>query len=331
MPPPAFRSALSRICITTASLAVVLAASAQTFPTKPVSLVSPFAAGGTSDAIARATARLLEPELGQPVLVVNRPGAGGTIGVASILATPQDGHSLVMGGLGSIVFPAVVYGSKIKYDPARDLVPIGVVGNAPTVIAVRASLPAKDLKELVALARARPGSLSYASAGTGGTLHVAGVLLEREAGITLNHVPYKGGAPAVADLMGGTVDIALADLTLLKPALDSGRVRAIAIASGARLSALPGVQTTAEAGLPGVRMDTWYAMFAPAGAPAPMIERLRSALDKVKADPELAKVLLAQGVMPLATPAARFAQALPGEYETWLPLLHRICAKSGCD
>jgi len=236
-----------------------------------------------------------------------------------------------MGGLGSVVFPAELYRARIKYDPPRDLLPVGVVGMAPTVIAVRAELPARNLAELVALAKAAPKRYAYASAGTGGTLHVAGVLLEREAGIQLNHVPYRGGAPAVTDLMAGNVDIALADMTLLKPALDSGRARAIAVASGERLAALPGVPTTAEAGFPGVRMDTWYALFAPAATPAAVVDRLRGALERAKARTELASVLQSQSILPLTTSAQRFEEQLKRDYELWLPLLKKICSESSCD
>lgn len=319
------------LCAVLASATLPLAALAQSYPNRPVTVVSPFAAGGTSDVIARATSRGLEAQLGQPFVVVNRPGAGGTIGIASVLSAPQDGYNLVMGGLGSVVFPAVIYRSKIKYDPARDLVPVGVLGKAPTVIAVRSGLPVRNLRELIALAQSQPGKLSYGSAGTGGTLHVAGVLLEREAGITLNHVPYRGGAPAVTDLIAGNVDIALADMTLLKPALDSGRVRAIAVASSERLAALPGVQTTAEAGLPGARIDTWYALFAPAGTPAPVLQQLRSGLAAVKAKPALGTVLQNQGVQPMNVTPERFQAQLQQEFDFWLPLLNRICARSSCD
>lgn len=313
--------------LTTAALAQATAAP---FPTKPISLVAPFAAGGTSDAIARAVARLAEAELGQPVVVINRPGAGGLIGISSVFNTPADGYTLVLGGLGSVVFPKVIHNGKIKYDPARDLVPVAVIGNAPTVIAVRDGLPAKDLKELIAQAKAHPRQLSFASAGIGGTLHVAGVLLEKEAGIELNHVPYKGGAPAMTDLAAGSVDIALADLTLLKPLLQTGRIRPVAIASAQRSALLPGVPTTAELGLPKVRMDTWYAVFAPAGTPPDVLAKLRTTLDKVRANDALATVLEAQAITPLRTSGEAFQRQLDQDFATWLPLLTRICSESSC-
>lgn len=308
-------------------------AQAQTrpFPVKPLTLVSPFAGGGTSDAVARVAARLLEKEMGQPVVVLNKPGAGGTIGMASILAAPVDGYSVVMGGLGSVVFPAEVYKSRLKYDPARDLTPLGILGVAPTVILARAGLPAQNLKELVAYAKAHPGQVSYASAGVGGSLHLAGVLFEREAGLKLNHVPYKGGAPAMTDLAGGSVDLAFADLTLAMPFLKSGRVRALAVASGSRLPGLPDVPTTAESGFAGVKVDTWYALFAPTTAPAVAIERWQAALDKVRDDPAMVNALSAQSIVPVSTPLPQFKAQLAKDFETWLPLVRQACAASGCD
>jgi tripartite-type tricarboxylate transporter receptor subunit TctC len=310
---------------------VTVPVAAADYPSQPINLVSPFAAGGTSDAVSRATARLLEKEVRQPVIVVNKPGAGGTIGVGSIFNGPADGYSLVMGGLGSVVFPAVVYKSQLKYDPARDLVPIGVLGVAPTIIVVRTGLPVKSLKELVALAKSRKGEISFASAGVGGTLHMAGVLFEREAGIQLNHVPYKGGAPAMTDLAGGNVDVAFADLTLARPFLASGRIRALAIASGDRLPELPDVPTTTTEGLPGVKMDTWYALFAPRSTPVPVLQHLQFALEKVRKDPAMSKSLSDQAIVPVYTTLPEFKIQLANDFNTWLPLLSRVCGGGGCN
>lgn len=314
-----------------ALLATPLVVLAQTYPSRPVTIVSPFAAGGTSDVVSRALARLLEKDLGQPVVVVNRPGAGGTLGVASVATAPGDGYTLLMGGLGSIVFPSVIYRGRIKYDAQRDLLPIAAVGNAPTVIASRASLAANSLPEVIAAAKAQPDKLSFGSAGVGGTLHVAGVLLERETGIRLNHVPYKGGAAAMTDLAGGNVDLALADLTLVKSLRNSGRIRVLAIASAERSAMLPEVPTTAELGLPGVRLDTWYALFAPAGTPPAVVSRLRAVLDKVRSNSELTAVLEAQGISPIKVNAGEFENTLRRDFDTWPALLNSICAKSACD
>lgn len=301
------------------------------FPAKPVTLVSPFAAGGTSDAVARAIGKQLESELKQPVVVVNRTGAGGTLGIASVVTAAADGYTLVLGGLGSVVFPSVIYKGRIKFDPAKDLVPVAAVGSAPTLIAVRASLPAKSLADLVASAKRDPNKLSYASAGVGGTLHVAGVLLEREASIELNHIPYRGGAPAMTDVAGGSTDIALADLTLALPFLQGGKIRALAVASGQRSPLLPDVPTTAEAGLPNVRMDTWYAIFAPAGTPTAVLERLQSAVVQARKHPAFAALLSSQGITPVNSSPAEFKAQLKTDFDTWLPVLTRICSQTSCE
>lgn len=304
---------------------------AQTFPARPITLVSPFAAGDTSDVVSRATARLLERELGQAVVVVNRPGAGGTVGIASVATAGADGYTLVMGGLGSIVFPTVMYKGRIKYDATRDLTLIGAVASAPTIIAARTTLSAKSLPEFVAAAKMQPNKFSFGSAGVGGTLHVAGVLLERDTGIELNHIPYKGGAPAMTDLAGGTLDIALADMTLVKPLIGSDRIRPLAVASGERSSLLPDVPTTTELGLPGVQLDTWYAVFAPAGTPPTILARLRAALEKLRSAPEFVTVLTSQGLVPFTKPFAVFDEKIKRDFVTWPALLTQICAKSNCD
>jgi len=312
--------------LVTSSYALAQAA----FPGRPLTLVSPFAAGGTSDTVARAAARLLEKDLGQSVVVVNRPGAGGTIGVGSVLAAPPDGHTVVLGGLGSIVFPAVLYRSTLKYDPEQDLTALGVLGVAPTLILVRADFPAQSLQELVAYANTRPGAISYGSAGVGGTLHLAGVLFEQEAGVQLNHVPYKGGAPAMVDLAGGTVDMAFADLTLAGNFLKSGRVRALAVASATRLPALDHVPTTREAGYPGVQMDTWYGLFIPAAAPAESIARWQAAVDQVQSDPNMRNALTAQFIIPANAPLPAFQEQIARDFATWIPMINDVCFAAGC-
>lgn len=330
---PSTRSLWATPKVALAGAALVLCsltATAQTYPSNPVTIVSPFAAGGTSDVVARAAARLMEADLGQPVVVVNRTGAGGTIGIGSVATATADGHTLVMGGLGSVVFPSVVYKGRIKYDASRDLIPLGAIGSAPTVIAVRSTLPVKSLAELVSAAKSQPNKLTFGSAGVGGTLHVAGVLFEREAGVSLNHIPYKGGAPAMTDLAGGAVDIAFADLTLVKPLLSSGRIRVLAIASAERSPMLPDVPTTAEVGLSGVRLDTWYALFAPAGTPTAVVNRLRSSIDKIKSSDALGSTLSAQGLVPLKTSAAAFEGQLKKDFEVWPPLLTQICTQNAC-
>lgn len=332
---PAIRAIERRLRAVLLPLALALpfgvCAQTSTYPNRPITLVSPFAAGGTSDTIARALARELESDLKQTVIVVNRPGAGGTIGIASVVSAAPDGHTLVLGGLGSIIFPTVVHKGRIKYDPAKDLVPIGSVGLAPTVIVARGTLPVSTLAEFVTLARGQPNKFSFASAGVGGTLHVAGVLLERDAGIALNHVPYKGGAPAMTDVAAGNVDIALADMTLAQPFLQSGKIKPLAIASAQRSASLPDVPTTTEVGLKSVRMDTWYGLFASAATPAVILDRLQASLERARKGAALEQALKFQGIAPVTVSAAEFKAAVRQDFETWVPLLTRICGETSCD
>jgi tripartite-type tricarboxylate transporter receptor subunit TctC len=301
------------------------------YPNRPITLISPFAAGGTSDTISRALARELEADLKQAVVVLNRVGAGGTVGITSVIDASHDGYTLVLGGLGSVVFPSVVHKGRIKYDPAQDLLAIGVVGRAPTLILAKSSLAATSLKEVISQARSQPNKLSFASAGVGGTLHLAGVLLEREAGIALNHVPYRGGAPAMTDLAAGNVDLAFADLTLAQPFLQSGKVKPLAVASASRIASLANVPTTAEIGLKAVKMDTWYGLFAPSGTPLPVIERLTAAFELARKSPAFVQTLQVQGISPVNMSQLDFRAALKQDFELWTPLLKRICSESSCD
>ena len=209
------RSFLSGVaCLAAVASVAPSPAAAQAYPTKPITLISPFAAGGTSNTVSRAIGKQMADRLGQPVIVANRTGAGGTIGLSAAAKSAPDGYTIVMGGLGQSVFAAGVY-PKLNYDPQADLVPIAAVATVPTVIAVRPTLEVSSLAELIALAKRKPDSLKYGSAGVGGTLHIAGELFERETGTRLVHVPYRGGAPAMTDLLGGQIDLVFADVALV--------------------------------------------------------------------------------------------------------------------
>ncbi|HYD59945.1 MAG TPA: tripartite tricarboxylate transporter substrate binding protein [Noviherbaspirillum sp.] len=304
---------------------------ADTYPSHPVTLVSPFAAGGTSDLVARTIAQPMSEVLGQQVVVVNKTGAGGTIGVSSAAAAPADGYTIVLGGLGSIVFPAGVYKGKIRYDAQRDLVPVGEVGTTPVVIVTRADLPYKDLKELVAFAKAHPDKLSYGSAGVGGTMHMTGVLLEKEAGVRMTHVPYRGSGPAITDLLGGQLDLTFAELNVITPHLQSGKLRALAIASPKRNPAIPAVPTTAEQGFGKVQMETWYALFAPKNVKPEVMKQLRQALDKARTAPKTLGTFEAQQITPAVSTDAQFSERLKKDFEVWLPMIAEVCGSTGCE
>lgn len=306
-------------------------AAAQSFPTREVTLIAPFAAGGTSDVVARTVAKAMGQELGKPIVVINKVGAGGRIGVAAGAAAAPDGYTMVLGGLGSVVFASGVAKEKLSFDPRKDLIPIGPVGEAPTVIVARADLPANNLEQLVALAKKAPGTVKYGSAGVGGTLHMAAVLLEKAAHIDLLHVPYRGGAPAMTELLGGQIDLVFADLTLVQPFLNSGKIKTIALASRQRSSVVPNLPTTAEQGFATVRMDTWYALFVPRATPDSQLNILRGALAKARVTPEFTKLLSAQAISPSTATETAFATALQGDFDSWLPLLKQVCAANSCE
>jgi tripartite-type tricarboxylate transporter receptor subunit TctC len=321
--------AFAMICVGIATAPT--AALADTYPSRPITLVSPFAAGGTSDLVARTIAMPMSESLGQQVVVLNKTGAGGTIGVASAVAAPADGYTLVLGGLGSIVFPAGVYKGKIRYDAQRDLVPVGEIGSTPVVIVTRSDLPYRDLKDLVAFARANPDKLRYGSAGMGGTMHMTGVLLEKEGGVRMTHVPYRGSGPAIADLIGGQIDLTFAELNVITPHLQSGKLRAIAIASPKRNEAIPAVPTTAEQGFGKVQMETWYALFAPRNVKPEVMTQLRLALDKARTAPKTLSAFKSQQITPATSTQAQFTERLKKDFEEWLPLISGVCGNAGCE
>ena len=312
-----------------AALFLPSAAAGQAYPARPITLICPFAAGGTSDTVSRVIAKQMADRLGQPVVVVNRTGAGGTIGLSAAAKAPPDGYTIVMGGLGSVVFAAGIY-PKLNYEPQADLVPLAAVANVPSVIAARPTLEVSSLADLVALAKRNPESLKYGSAGLGGTFHIAGELFERETGARLVHVPYRGGAPAMTDLIAGQIDLMFGDVTLVRPYLESGKVRAIAVASETRSSFLPSVPTTKELGYPKVAMNTWYGLFAPAGTPAPILKRLREAVAAAMATPETSAALANQGLAQWQINPEEFARQVRLDFDKWVPLVKEIC-KGQCE
>jgi tripartite-type tricarboxylate transporter receptor subunit TctC len=257
-------------------------------------MIVPFAAGGPADTIARLIGRAMGNKLGQPVVVDSRSGAGGVVGVEATARSRPDGQTIVLSGTGALVaLPHRM--ARMPYDPLRDLAPISLVIRVPHLLAVSPKLPVRTLPELLARARQKPGDLTFGSSGTGSTPHLAGELFRQRAGLDLVHVPYRGAAPAVTDLIAGQIDMILADLPVLLPHVRGGAVKALAIAAPERSATLPEVPTMAEAGLPGMESDTWYALLAPAGTPPDRIGLLQQALVAALNDPETRQALLEQG------------------------------------
>lgn len=305
-----------------AALASAGSVSAETYPDRPITLIAPFTAGGASDVLARALADGIGKELGQSVIVENREGAGGTIGVGLTAAARPDGYTIVLGGNGSLVFSAGVY--KLPYSVQEDLRPVAEVAAAQSAIVVRSGLEIETADDLVARAKEEP-KLTYGSPGVGSALHLAGALFGRETGTELVHVAYKGLAPALTDLQAGNIDVVFSNITTLMPLLEGERLRPVAVIDDKPAALLPDLPTMADAGFPGVKMLTWYGVMAPAGVDDEKVATLQAAIAKVMQDPGFQETLAAQGFLPAADPSTEaFATLLESDFATYLPLIESL-------
>jgi tripartite-type tricarboxylate transporter receptor subunit TctC len=296
------------------------AASAEDYPDRPIHVVVTFSAGGTTDVLARWIAQGFTQNTGHAVVVENRGGAGGNIGGDVVAKSPPDGYTLAMFAAGSVVVNPWLY-KKMPYDPLHDLVGVFNVANAPQFLMVTASLPAKTLKDFIALARREPGTFNYASAGPGTTPHLAMVQFERLAGVKLVHIPYRGVGAAVADLASGRVQLLSTSIPPVQAQLDAGQVRPLCLAAPQRLSAMPNVPTAAEAGLPGYDMTTWFGFMAPRGTPRVRIDYLNAQFQKVLDAPETQKRFEALGVVPNGGTAAAFDKTIQADAKYWKPIV----------
>jgi tripartite-type tricarboxylate transporter receptor subunit TctC len=301
---------------------------AQSWPAKPIRWISPFAPGGGADFTSRAIAQKLGPALGQQVLIDNRGGAGGMVGVDLAAKSAPDGYTLVLGTIGPIAINPSLY-SKMAYDPIRDLAPISQAAVAINVLVVHPSLPVRSVKDLIALAKARPGELNYGSSGPGAADHLAGELFNTLAGVKLVHIPYKGGAPAMLDLVSGNVQLIFSTVSTARAMIEAKKIRPIAIAGSRRFELMPDLPTVAEAGLPGFATDNWYGVFAPAGTPAPIIERLHAEVVKALAAADLKKQLLGLGIVATssASPSA-FTSYIAAETAKWAKVVRAAGIKA---
>lgn len=290
------------------------AARAQTGRT--LRLVVPFTPGGSTDILARVLAPRLGPALGQNVVVDNRPGAGGSLGAAEAARAEPDGNTLLMGHIGTLAVNPALY-PRLGYDPLKSFVPVAWVARVPNVLVVNASSPARTLPEFVALAKAQPGRLSYSSGGNGSAAHITTELLKLKTGIFLLHIPYRGTAPSVSDLLAGQVDCTFTGAPAVLPHLKSGRLRALAVSSAKRLVVLPEVPTVAESGVPGFDADQWYGVVAPAGTPAAVVARLNAEINKALALPEVAQQLATEGAIPTPGTPQAFAALIAREIPRW--------------
>jgi tripartite-type tricarboxylate transporter receptor subunit TctC len=289
---------------------------AQNYPERPITLVVPFTAGGITDLLSRTVGEALSKRVGQPVVVENRPGAGGSIGMESVARAKPDGYTIGIGTRGTQATNLMIY-DNIKYDPIKDFEAIHTIGDAATVLVANPNRPYKSVAELIAYARANPGKVNFGTAGNGTAAHLTGVLFQRLAKVQLVHVPYRGSAPAVQDLMAGVVDIAFDYPASTIGAIQAGRLTPLAVMYGERISVLPDVPTIAEAGLPGAEASSWMAMFVPAGTPKPAVEKLVHAMSDVMADPEIKKKIEHLGAIPLAVGGDDLTELVKKEIVKW--------------
>ena len=305
-----------------ACLLATAPAFAQGYPARPVRLLVPFSAGGTVDIVARLLGAKLSADLGQPFVVENKAGAGGTIAAAQVAKSPGDGYTLMLMHQG-LAFNASLY-SDLPYDTLRDLAPVAYVGATPNALVVTHSLPVNTVQEFLDYARASPGRIAYGSGGIGSAGHLSVELLQSLTGIRLTHVPYKGSGPALADLMSGQIQAMLLTMPAVMPYLKGGKVRAIATSGARRSPALPELPTLAEAGVPGYEYAPWYGMFGPGALAKPLVARLNSAVNASLADAGLREKLAQQGLEVQSMTSEQFAEIVRGDVARWGKIIREL-------
>jgi tripartite-type tricarboxylate transporter receptor subunit TctC len=297
-----------------------LEAPAQEYPVKPIRIIVPFPPGGGNDTIARLMGQKLAPVLGQQVLVDNRPGAGGTIGAELAAKSPPDGYTLFLAGVASHGINPNLR-KQLPYDPVRDFSGVSLIASAPLLVVVHPSLPVASIKQLVALANARPGAVNYASNGSGSSSHLAVELFAMTTGTVMTHIPYKGVALALTDLMSGQVQLAFSSAVSMLPQVKAGKLRAIAMTGAKRSQAIPDIPTVAEAGVPGYETGSWYGIVAPAKTPRPVIERLSREIASATRSAEISGRLVDEAVIPIGSTPEEFDAHIKRELARWAKVI----------
>jgi tripartite-type tricarboxylate transporter receptor subunit TctC len=293
---------------------------AQDYPNRPITLVIPFAPGGSTSIVGRGIADKMSELLGEKIVIDNRPGAGGTVGTKAVAKSDPDGYTLVLGYTGTLAIGPSLY-RKAGYDPRKDFAPIGMIGNAPNSLVVHPSFPAKGIAELIAYARQNPGKVSFGSAGAGTASHITGEYFARSAGISLVHIPYKGTGPAVVDVIGGHIPMAFAPIPASHPNVSAGTLRALAVTSLTRSGLLPDVPTIAEAGVPGFDASLYYGLAAPAGTPRPIIDKLNKVLRDALASNEVKRQLGSDGTEITPGSPEDYADFIDKDEKKWAQLV----------
>jgi tripartite-type tricarboxylate transporter receptor subunit TctC len=313
------------ICRAIASIllaAFATVALAQSWPAKPVKWIVPFAAGGTTDILARVIGEKLSAALGQPVVVENRPGAGGGVGADQVAKAAPDGYTIMGGTISTHAINASLY-KNLPYDPVRDFAPITLIVRVPNMLVVNPDVPAKDVRELIALLKANPGKYTFASSGNGTSQHLSGELFKSMTGVEMQHIPYKGSPPALQDVVSGQVTMTFDNITTAWPLVKGGKLRALAVTTAKRSPIAPDVPTLAEAGLAGYEIGSWQGVFAPAGVPAEIVKRLNVEIVRIINSPEIRQKLIDMGAEPAPNSPEEFAAMVKTEVAKWSDVVRK--------
>ena len=318
--------AAAMLAVAAAPAATAQTSAAPTYPSKPIRILVGFAPGGAMDIVARTVGEKMSASLGQPVIVENKPGAASNIAIRLLIDSPPDGYTVMLVANGLTANPFLY--TQQPFDPTRDVTPVSLVARLPVVIAASASSDLSTIAKLVEASRARPGSLSYATPGSGSTPHLAVELFSRAAGISLTHVPYKGGAPAIADVLGGQLPLVAVNAVEVLPHVKAGKLRVLAVLSAERVSTLPDTPTIAESGYPGFEASVWHAFIAPKGTPPAIVERLNAAIHKALADPDVKERLVKLGAVASPTTPQELVALVRTEYERYGKLIREAGVKA---
>ena len=298
-----------------AASAFALAAHAQPFPNKPIRIIVPFGPGGFTDVAARILQKELAPAIGQPVIIENRPGAGSTIGTDAVAKAAPDGYTLVMISTAHVISPHLY--KQMPYDPIKDFAPVMRLAEGPYVLVVHPSLPVRDVKEFIALAKSKPGEIDYASSGNGSAQHLVGALFTNMADVKLNHVPYKGSNQAMQDVLGGQVKVSFVGVPNALPNLVNGKLKALGVSTAKRYAELPDVPTIAEAGVPGYDATIWLGLLAPKDTPREVVNKLNGDIRRILSSPEAKKLMASAGVDVATSSPEEFGRLMQSELERW--------------
>jgi len=317
---------LIRFTACIAGMACALGLQAQTYPSRPIRLVVPFPPGGSSDGLARVVVQKFSEGLGQPVVIENRPGVAGLLGSEAVAKAAPDGYTLLLGSVSSLAVAPHMFANP-KIDPQRDFAAIAPISSSPLTVIVRRAWPVDSIAELVALAKRKPGALNYGAAGVGTQVFLAAELFKKEAGIDAVHVPFQGGAPAMAALLAGDIDYKFDVLNATLPQARAGRVKVLAVTSAKRVPLMPEVPTLAESGFPGTDATAWAGVVGPAGLPAAIVSRLNAEIRSAVSSRALSEVYAAQGALPELASPAEFSEMIKREYASWGAVVRQVGAK----